>query len=35
VPEEDDTVDVSNISEEYNTDDIVYEGNELDLIKDV
>jgi hypothetical protein len=35
VDETDDTVDVSNITEEYNTDEIVYDGNELDLIKDV
>lgn len=29
------TVDVSNITQEYDTDEIVYDGNELDLIKDV
>ena len=35
VPDDEVTVDASNITEEYNTDEIVYEGNELDLIKDV
>ena len=35
VDETDVTVDVSNITEEYNTDEIVYDENELDLIKDV